>query len=181
MKCYSWNSDGELFTTVAGVSAEESVLISPYGRTKAVAKGALHLRTVQDERGVLPLSDFPHTGLQQPRVLSQRAWDLLGSSLEQYGDVVGSMIEGVKEEYFVWFPNVVIDCLDDERTQFIESLSAYRRLLKPVFLKAAIESFPVFVVKGFENQDVWVHEDFRQTIMSSGLLGSEFRLTARCI
>lgn len=174
---YSWNSNGDDYATVAGATAKESLFLTPHGRPASDV--VAQLRIVQGEKGPLPLSDFPHTGLQQPRVLSSAAWRLLEPQLSASGHVTDATIAGVSGRYFLWYPTVVVDCLEESASQVFESLSGFRRVIKPVFSTEALPSGEPFVIKGFETQDVWVDAQFRKSILNSGLGGSEFRMTAR--
>jgi len=172
---HSWNSDGVNFATAAGETADESLFLTLNGRQQ-LPRRQLKLRLVVDERGILPVGDFAHTGLQVPRVLSQRAWATLADVLEATGTTASARIAGVEAPYIVWWPSVVADCLDANRSEVYESFSGFRRLVRPAFRQDAVPAVP-FVLKGFESQEVWVDDETRRRIESSELLGAEFRHT----
>jgi hypothetical protein len=175
---FSWGSDGVRYATVAGTSPDQSLLLTPRGFN--ATRGTVSLRLVNDERGLLPLSDFPHTGLPQPRVLSIVAWAALESRLRDYGRVArAAMPDG--NEFVLWSPHVVADCLDEQASVILETLSGFRKLLEPVFRVARIPSDCPFLVKGFESQDVWVGGEFKEAILRAKLSGSEFQMRARAV
>lgn len=176
---YAWSSNGGVFATVTGIDPQESLLLTPNGREQALKKKRVRLRCVLDERGNLPLSDFPHVGLPQPMVLSERAWRILADWLSNCGERVDATIDGMEGDYCVWFPSRAIHCLDEERSEFIETLSGYRTVTRPWFDASAIPARAVFVLAGFEQQDIWVDESFRSAITAGALRGSQFRLKAR--
>jgi hypothetical protein len=175
---YSWDIDGEAYATVAGRTATDSVFLTP---SAPLTDRAVDLRLVFDERGPLPLGDFAHTGLSQPKVLSERAWHLLRRWLASSGRAVLARIDGVSEPCRIWYPGVVADCLDENRSTFRESLSAYRRVESAVFHASSAPRGVPFVVRGFETQNVWVEREFVESVQNEGLRGATFRNSAKAV
>lgn len=177
---YTWNSNGDDFATVSGVTATESLLLTPRGFAESEKEKAL-LIAVEDERGVLPLGDFPHTGVQQPRVLSSSAWEVLGPLLSDAGKIKHAAVSGIDGSYYLWSCATVIDCLDETESRIFESLSGYRKLIKPVFRRGCHLPNSPFVIQGFESQDVWVDRKFKAAVERAGLTGAEFRMSAELV
>lgn len=175
---YTWNSNGDDFATVTGITATESLLLTPRGFAE-LENESVRLVTVEDDRGVLPLGDFPHTGVQQPRVLSDSAWEVLRPLLADAGRTKYATISGVEGPYYLWGCATVIDCLDETESRIFESLSGYRKLIKPAFRRGICLPDTPFVIQGFESQDIWVDRKFRLAVEKAGLTGAEFRMSVK--
>lgn len=170
---HEWRQDGDRFAVLSGESPEESVGLTFQGVEYARGLGRpLRLRIVLDQGRELPLSDFPYTGLPQPLVISDRAWRLLSDTLMSCGTVFPALVLGHSQEYWVWHPGLVADCLIEEESEIFESLSGYRQLVRPVFRRDRVPDESPFVVKGFERGGIWMRKRFATRLRSEGLDGA---------
>lgn len=169
MDWYSWDSDGDRFATVAGVNPQVSIALTPKGFGRVDEPVAL--RVVSDERGRLPLSDFPHTGLGLPKVLSQRAWSVLEEALVPAGRISEAIVEGSPGSFKIWYPTIVSSALDSEKSEILETIGGYRRLVRAVFLPLPLDPRHPILLEGFETQHVWISSLLRDLVLNSGLTG----------
>lgn len=175
----AWRSDGDEFATVAGIARNAAVRKWMGEIGAPTPSEPVRMRAVFDERGELPISDFPYTGLPQPKMLSDRARDALSNYLGCYGEYCSAEIEGIPERFWLWKPSIIAACLDEGRSVVYESLSGYRKLVEAVFDADSVPENRPFVVSGFEQQDVWVSEQFSTIVQNAKLTGASLAHVAQ--
>ncbi len=128
------------------------------------------LTSVSDDASI---GDNPHTGLAHPKCLSERAFETLQPMLSNCGEIKRADLDG--EAFYLFYPLIVLDCIDETRSEIKVRASGYRRLIQPVFGSCAAEWPAVFRARGFENQCVFVNATTQHAIKNAGLVGVELR------
>ncbi|MEO8159925.1 MAG: DUF1629 domain-containing protein [Arenimonas sp.] len=118
--------------------------------------------------------DF-HTALSDIRLFSQRAVDVLGSTLTATGKLFRVTIVGRDQPFYWYWCTKVVDCLDEAKTRRgpPSSLPLERRIImKPAFHADRIGDSEIFVVPGQSRQfDMFVTDAFRAKVESERLKG----------
>ena len=169
MSMYILQSDSEKFATVHGVSREDRKATRPF-----VDLGKVHepiQLEVVDESKSSPLGDFPNLGVGWPICLSGKARNYLSGFLEAEGMLKKASILGVEDEFFLFWPTSVVDCLDDENTLVEVTPSGYERLLLPVINSSQGGHADIFLVPRFKNDFVFVSKKLADVMVGSDLKG----------
>lgn len=168
MKIYSWKSDSDNYATISGRSMGDGEALH-FDYYLDEIKEPVCLKAIYDDRGELPLSDSPYTGTVFPKCMSSRAFSILGGYLKSTGEIRAADIDGTP--YFLFWPTVVVDCLDIIKSEIHEFASGYRRLVKPVFCESRVPEKNVFLIPQFKRQFVFVSKEFKQVLDKSALSG----------
>lgn len=171
-KVYIWWENGDEYLTLHSPKSAEK--LSAYAVPDEVVD-PITLEKAIDDRGMLPIGDFVNIGGSQPKLLSQDAYQLLKPYLEKSGQVKPAILEPEGEEYFVFYLENTLDCLDLERSDILTMASGYQQLKKPVISKDKLGDNHIFSVKEFSKTDVYISEDVYKIIKESDLQGGIFQ------
>ena len=179
---YEWREDTDKFSILRVASKED--------RRGLMMKGKAHCQTldrpiqlerVEDNGRLQPLADLACTGMSQPKFVSERGWQAISKFLSGSGSDFPAVVVDSGDPYRIWFPDVVADCLVEDQSEFFESLSDYRSILKAVFNREIMPEDIPFTVKNFERHQVWVHKHFVTAARNAKLTGGVFSRKARVV
>lgn len=85
----------------------------------------------------------------------------------------------IKErQLYILYPKTILDCLDNEKSEFVRTRSGYLRgIRKHVFKTACIGDTPIFrlPIAGSPSSRPYVNDEFKQLVEDNKLTGLEFR------
>ena len=172
MNVYGWFSDSDNFATVSGISVDDQGALQFDFRLERLIE-PVRIEAVYDDRGYLPLSDFPNTGVAYRKCLSGGAYEALRRMLEPAGTTKRAVID--EDTYYLFWPGKVVDCLDIEKSEIVKRPSGYVRLVNPVFSGKVSTAGPVFLLPQFKTQCTFVTEQFVTAARTAKLKGLELR------
>jgi hypothetical protein len=170
MEIFEWFSDTDNYAVVRGRTKADRTALrfdSCVPRIEAVVQ----LEAVSDERE--PLGDFPSTGVAFPKCLSTKACQALHSLLPKAGRIRKAEIDG--EEFYLFWPDISVQCLDIEQSEIQRSPTGYQTLIMPVFTALVEQAGPIFLVPEFRTQILFVNDQFVALVQGARLRGLELR------
>lgn len=129
--------------------------------------------TVSEQGQRLTPGDFYACSGGDMLVLSDRARQVIGPALEQYGEVLPLACDGRP----FWTLNVTtfVDALDEDASQFLHASGSHRVLMirRHVFKAAALEGAELFKLPQMPRGLIYATDSFAARLKESGLLGLE--------
>lgn len=165
----AWFSNADEFATIDGVSQKDAEVLWFEQGLEGFVEPA-HLKNATEH---LPLGDNPNTGLVYPKCLSEKAYLALKSVIDECGFTRRAEIDDTP--FFLFWPSIVLDCIDFANSKIAEMTSGYRRLIQPRFLPFRDTPPPIFRAKGFEQQCVFVSQATAEIFKDAGLCGIELQ------
>lgn len=164
-RIWIWSSDKDDYAKVAPVADED---LDAFGAVPAAGR-VIRVEEVSKGRH-RPPGDCPYTGLAQPKLLSDRALEVLQDLLS--GELREVEFVGHTGRFWMFYPTTELDVLDVEKSRLTRSGSRFVQLIEPKFLDKEINS-AVFSVPEFRGGKVFVTEKFRERIVEGSLRGFE--------
>ena len=104
---------------------------------------------------------------------------ILSEAVHAYVEFLPLTSATIKEEqYFVFYPKVILDCLDNEQPDFVRTRTGYiMGVRRHVFRPDCIGDTPIFRLPIAGSRWGWpyVNDRFKQLIEDNNLTGLEFR------
>lgn len=173
MNIYQWKSSDGGLNTIRGVDRNGERALEMRTYVDDLQEPVL-LETVCEYEGIdFLLCDMPFTGSVIPRCLSQRAYNALKSLIDGRGTVKQATVNG--KPYILFWPSVIVDCLNMEESDILTGQNGFKQLRKPVFFDSVSETGPIFLVPEFETLSVLVTKEFVEVVKDEALTGIELR------
>lgn len=165
----AWFSNADDFAIVDGETQEEAEALWFDQRIDNLREPVRLTRLDQK----VPYGDNPYTGLVYPKCISERAFEALRSLFDSCGIFCQADLDGLP--FYLFWPTIVLDCLDEANSEITQSASGYRQLIRPRFFSFGAKEPSVYRIKGFETQCVFVNEATVAEFERSELRGMELQ------
>lgn len=167
---YVLKSDMDNFATVSSLNIDETSLLSPNVDLVSITR-PIKLKVNHDDRGCLPLGDFPSTGMNQPKVLSYKAYMIMKPFLDQSGVIKKVEIKGEKTPYLIFYPSIISDCMHPS-SDIIRRPSGYIKAKKIIISRNKLNiDIPIFKLLDFPFGDVYINNELASVLNASELEG----------